>query len=299
MFSNELNNIEKFFKYDIAVKNILFNVSPKEEYKYNNEAIIEYSESLNQAIKDIEFYINSILRSFNFLDSDKEYFNNFIKLLKNELINCGTDFNKLKNFYEVYLSNMREELVNLVGSNIAGYYMFSGVSLNNAKSINELLHVVHQTIVNNENNYKKLPVLDSKGDFATLYGKENPLARYIFSNINENIDSSEFSMMSLGDDRILIMVRDHGHALSIEIEQEKDKYYVKYFLPKICNVKMVNELNGVRKVDNNSKFTTGIFETTKENLPYELIEFITKVPTDFHMRVEGGMFYREEEGFQR
>lgn len=298
MFSNELNNMEKFFKYDIEVKNILFSVSPKEEYKYNNDSVVEYSEKLNQAIKDIEFYISSILRSFNFFDSDKEYFNNFIKLLKIELINCGMDFNKLKNFYEIYLSNMREELVNLVGSNIFGHYMFSGVSLNNAKSINELLHVVHQTIVNNENNYKKLPILDSKGDFAKLYGKENELARYIFSNINENIDSSEFSMMSLDNDRILIMVRDHGHALSIEIEQENDKYYVKYFIPKICNVKMVNELKGVRKVDNDSKFTTGIFETTKENLSFELIEFIKHVPTDLDMFKEGGSYYEEEKGFQ-
>ena len=197
---------------------------------------------------------------------------------------------------------MREELVNLVGTNISGYAMFSGISLNKAKSINELLHVVHQTIVNNENIYKRLPLLDSKDDFAKLYGKENELARNIFNNINESIDSSELSMMSLGNDRVLLMVRDHGHALSIEIEKENDKYYVKYFIPKICNVKMVNELKGVRKVDQTSKFTTGIFETTKENLTYELIDFIKHVPTDLDQFKDGGLFYNgeeEEKGFQK
>ena len=285
MYSNELNNIEKFFKYDIEVKNILFSVSPKEEYKYNSDSVIEYSEKLHEALENIKFYINSILRSFNFSKEELDYFNNFIKLLERELIECGTDFNKIKKFYEVYLSNMREELVNMVGTNIIGHYMFSGVSLDNAKSINELLHIIHQTIVNNEYMYEILPVLDSKATTAHLYGKENPLARNIFNVISENIKSDDIRMMSLSNDRILLMVRDYGHALSIEIEKENDKYYVRYFIPKICNVNMVNALKGVQKVNNNSKYTVGIFQTNEENLPCELYDFISKVPMDSDMEL--------------
>ena len=78
-----------------------------------------------------------------------------------------------------------------------------------------------------------------------------------------------------------MMVRDRGHALSIEIEKENDKYYVKYFIPNINNVDMVNELKGVRKVNDQSKFTTGIFETNLENLTSNLTDFIGHVPTDF------------------
>lgn len=91
-----------------------------------------------------------------------------------------------------------------------------------------------------------------------------------------------------------MMVRDRGHALSIEIEKENDKYYVKYFIPKICNIDMVNSLKGVNKVTRDSKYTVGVFETDLERLPFEIINFISKVPMDNHMFIEGGKFYEGE-----
>jgi len=94
----KLMNIEKFFKYNFEVKRTLHSAVPKEECTYNKDALIEYSDKLFQALNDVEYYINVILEKFNFSKSDKTYFQNFIKALKDELIKAGYDFNKLKTF---------------------------------------------------------------------------------------------------------------------------------------------------------------------------------------------------------
>lgn len=297
-----LERMEKFLKYNLEIKNILYNTMPKEIDKHNKESIIEYSDKLFKAINDIEYYINVILDKFNFSESDKKYFKNFIKAIKQELIRCGYDFNQLKNFFETCFSNMNEELVNEVGENCVGYSLFRGVDLSKAKSLNEILHIVHQTIINNENNLQSLPKLEEKvnndKEKITLYGNMNETANIIFNNFPKELSCGITDIVSLSNNNVIMMIRDRGHALSIEIEKENDKYYVKYFIPKINNVDMVNDLKGVRKVTDESKFTTGIFETNLENLPFNLVEFISKVPTDFDTPYWINQ-RNNEQGFQR
>lgn len=294
----ELQNIEKFFKYNFEIKKILHTTIPKEEYKYSGDILIEYSDKLFQALNDVEYYMNVILEKFNFSNGDKTYFQNFIKALKDELIKSGYDFNKLKNFYNVFFANMSEQLVNSVGENCVGYSLIHGIPLKEAKSINEILHVVHQTIVNNQNVLQSLPKLEEKKNNENyeiiLYGKENIAARTLYESFPKELSCGFTDIVSLSNDRIIMMVRDRGHALSIEIEKENDKYYVRYFIPKICNIDMVNSLKGVNKVAKDSKYTVGVFETNLERLPFEIVDFISKVPTDADMFKEGGKFYTEE-----
>ena len=294
-----LEKMEKFFKYNLEIKNILYNTMPKETDKYNKDTIIEYSDKLFKALNDIEYYVNTMLENFSFVEKDKEYFKNFIKALKNELIKCGYDYNKLTKFYEVCFSNMSEELIDKVGNEIkGGVYIGYGVSLDEAKSLNEVLHVVHQTIVNDENNYRNLPIISQKqnyeGNSVTLYGKENEISNKIFNFIPYTLSSDYVEIMSLSNDKVILMVRDVGHALSIEIEKENDKYYVRYFIPKICNIDMINSLKGVKKVKKGDNYTVGVFESTLEKLPFELIDFISNVPTDMDMYKEGGIFFESE-----
>ena len=295
-----LELMERFFKYNLEMKRILHQTVPKEENLYNKEYSIEYSDKLFQALNDIEYYINVLLEKFDFSENDKNYFNKFIKALKSELINCGYDFYKLKEFYEVCISNMDEKLVNKVGSEIkGGGYLSSGVSLSEAKTINEVMHIVHQTIVNNENNYRNLPIVAQKQNYegynVTLYGKDSELAKNIFNLIPYTFSSDYIEIMSLSNDKIVMMVRDVGHALSIEIEKDSENNYnIKYFIPKICNVDMVNSLKGVSKVTKESKYTVGLFGSTFEKLPYDLVDLMSRVPTDIDMYKEGGIFYDSE-----
>jgi len=94
---DKLENMEKFFKYNLEVKRILANTMPKEANKYNKESMMDYSDKLFKAINDIEYYIESILDRFEFSESDKKNFKKYIKALKWELIKCRYDFDKLKN----------------------------------------------------------------------------------------------------------------------------------------------------------------------------------------------------------
>ncbi len=71
--------------------------------------------------------------------------------------------------------------------------------------------------------------------------------------------------------------------MTIEINKGKGSYLVSYFIPKICNVAMVNDLKGVQKVTENSRNTRGSFTTTLDKLPEEVISFISKVPMDKDM----------------
>ena len=288
-----LDKMEKFFKYNLEIKRLLHSIVPVELNGYNKEYIMEYSDKLFQAINDIEYYINVTLENFEFSSNDKDYFKKFIKALKKELIKYGYKYSKLKKFYEVCFSRMSETLIDKVGREIAGGYVDFGVPLKEAKTINEILHIIHRTIVNNENNYRNLPVLASKqnheGNNITLYGKDSELAKQIFKAIPYEISSDYVEIMSLSNDKIILMIRDIGHALSIEIEKGNDKYYVNYFIPKICNVEMVNNLRGVNKVTEKSRFTVGMFETSMEKLPFELVDFISKVPADIHINKQVGI----------
>lgn len=295
---DKLKNIEKFFKYNLEIKKLLHATIPNEEYAYNTESIIEYVDKLESALNDIEYYINVILDNFNFYEDDKKYFNNFIKVVKKELFNYGYDFKKIKDFHKVVFSNMSELLVNEVGSNCVGYSMYGGISLDKGKSINEILHIVHQTIINNEANYKGLPIVSKKqneeGYDITLYGKSGDVSNNIFNALPKNLSSGDIDIMSLSNDKIIIMARDLGHALVVEIEKENEMYYVNYFIPKICNIDMVNNLKGVKKVTDESKYTVGNFATNLDGLSTEILNLLSSVPMDKDMFIEGGKFYKEE-----
>ncbi|MDD4608472.1 MAG: hypothetical protein PHD10_05035, partial [Bacilli bacterium] len=115
----------------------------------------------------------------------------------------------------------------------------------------------------------------------------------IFKNFP--IQDIRADILSLSD-RILIMARDLGHALMIEITFKEEKAIVNYFIPKVCNYLMVNELKGVNQVKSDSKFAKGSFEIEKELLKETLFDFIVNVPKDEDMFKEGGSCYREETG---
>lgn len=83
-----------------------------------------------------------------------------------------------------------------------------------------------------------------------------------------------------------MMIRDRGHALSIEIDTREENALVNYFVPKLCNEDMISKLKGLNKIDELSKTATGMFEVPKEELSEKLFEFIEAVPMDKDMFFE-------------
>lgn len=283
-----LKNIEKFFNYDLAIKKIIFDCSLKEEDTYNSIYSLKYKEKLYRSLNDIEFYITKILEMFY---PNNQYIEPVIKKkfksYHYSIIKCSLDKNKLKNLYKTIFADMSEELIKKLKENCFGYSLGNSYEMfDDAISINELLHIFHHTITNNEKYYQNLPIIKSKENFETysinLRGQENELATNIYNNFPLYIECGTTDIIGLKN-KVLMMLRDRGHALTIEISIEENNVMVNYYIPKICNIEMINYLKGVTKVTENDKYTVGSFITTKDNATKEITNLIKMVPTDNDM----------------
>lgn len=90
-----------------------------------------------------------------------------------------------------------------------------------------------------------------------------------------------------------MMLRDFGHATTLDINIENDEAWIEYFIPKVCNYLMVNELPGVRKIDKSSNWTKGTLRVKVSELGEYLNNFIKMIPTDDEMFIKGGIVYEE------
>lgn len=295
--------VESFFKIDLKIKQILRNLAPQDiDRNYNySYAILQYEEKLYKGLKELREEFSIIIDIFNNLEV-RDCYNNLEKIVCidqdicdklfndyfNLLINCTGDYDKLVNFYRRYLISMSNEIIDKTKRNCIGYYLGSDPSsvIKECVSLNEMLHVFHFALVNNEGLYVVMPRLDLKvydsGEIISLYGRDNDMARDIFNSFSKDSDNGATDILSLND-KILIMVRDRGHALSLEIVSEKDGVYVKYFIPKICNIEMVNNLRGVTKVKNDDIWAVGEFKTDYDKVGKYVVDFIEMVPTDMDM----------------
>ena len=93
-------------------------------------------------------------------------------------------------------------------------------------------------------------------------------------------------MVCINEKKMIMMVRDRGHAITIKITLNSNTARIEYFIPKLCNIEMINNLPGINKVIKDTIGATGIFETDIDNLNEALFTFISKVPTDADMVIE-------------
>ena len=291
----DLQKLEDFFKYDLKIKEKLHKSAPDDRYKNDSDYVSKYSDLLNETLKNLEFYMEKISSCLNIKYKDE--FKKLFKIYKHKLHECGLNYSKLKTFYNVCLANMSEELIEQTRTTYVGYSDFMTLNFKNAQSINEILHVMHSYVTNNEAFYQSINNISTKknsnGNDINLLGKENDLAKKIYEDYPIDMECGDTDILSLNN-KIMIMVRDRAHALTIEISVEENKCFVQYFIPKICNALMINKLKGVDQVTNKDKYTIGQFETSFENLSKDIIELIGKVPTDEAMYMIGGKFYNEE-----
>ena len=295
-----LNSFVQVFESDNKIKELLLKAAPP-SYLYSQEGIIAYNDTLIKTIKDVKAQIEPMIKymSRDIKKDINKKLNNIEKIIERTF-----NAEDLKKVYRDYFSDMSMNFVNDVGNVCLGYSLNShryndGRSIdlydvsNEAKSINEILHFVHSYICNNDRILSKMPILDEKniskyGDKCTLYGLSNDIAREIYDNISEESKLGNTYVIGL-EDKILMMIRDRGHALTIEIDIDKEKgtAFVKYFIPKICNIEKVNQLRGINKIPNNIKWrdtnARGMYETSLDGFGQDMVNFIKKVPTDSDM----------------
>ncbi len=263
---------------------------PTTAVTYNEDAMVEYKDALWKWVRELKDILVQIADSFNFGDGVDNVIIEKMDYIQDKILNTRNDYSSFQKLYEDCFTNMSNYIIDETKAEFTGYSLFYGSAYNilrECKTVNEMLHVLHCAIVNNENYYKIMPIRSKKENLSQesiiLYGNENPLAEQVFQTWPFDLDCGVTDIVGL-ENQVLIMVRDRGHALSIEItKDEKNDIWIHYFIPKICNIDMVNRLNGIRAVKPNEKGAIGLIRTTQEKLSYDLFHFIASVPTDNDM----------------
>lgn len=280
--------LKSFFKMDMKLKEAMSRLAPTELDDYNEETRIEYTDKLDKFFKETEIELSIMSQKFGFGLEVSEAIKNHFNKAKESLLIGSYKKGIGQDVYIKQISGMDEKLVEEVKEKFVGYTMESPDDLveliNKSKSINELLHVMHSYIINNDEILQAMPNIDEKenrvtGDSITLYGEPTELSQKIFDDFPINMDCGYTDIISM-ENRIIMMIRDRGHALTIDIDNtdKENDILVKYFVPKLCNVEMIKKLPGIGKISQNG--ATGMFESKKEEISKNLFNFIEKVPTD-------------------
>ena len=278
--------LQHFFEVDNRIKKEMYDLMPPTDDLYlDNASLCKYSDKLGESIQ----YIFSELKccTMDLFGDNSLIFKKIIDMennIKRNYYNCGLDINKLRNFYKVCFTFMDEKFIDEVKANCVGYYEYKNLPINTATSINEILHLIHSYVLNDEQILQSIPEINKK------YNNDNYPISYrglrvgafedIFMSFPIDLDVGFTDIICLSEKKALMMVRDVGHALTIEVTLSNDMARLEYFIPKICSVDKVNRLPGINKINNNSVGATGVIVTDINKLSETINDFISKVPTD-------------------
>ena len=286
----EFNKMVTYMKCDFKIKKLMFDMSFNE---FDNNNLVSYNDKIFNNLKDIKYYFNKMLSIYGSID-DIQYLDKIFSVYFDKLVLCSGSENKYKIFYEECVSSLSNEVIDLVGTKCIGYSLNMPLSISFGKSMNEILHIMHQRIINNEYIIQKMPVVDKKildnGEDVILYGFNSNMGNLIYNSINGDIEVGCIDILSLNEDDVIMMIRNRGHALSVEVEREGTKVYVRYHIPKICNYEMAKRIRGISNLKENSKYANGIFETTIDKLGDDMKNFILSVPDDSDMLLYDSFF---------
>ncbi len=296
MDNNLLIKLQHFFAADVKLKKEMYNmVPPGNEGYLDKNSICEYNNYLNDSL----IYIFSELKCItnDIFVNNPIIINKILELenkTKKEFYKCGLDIKKLRDFYKNMISNMSIDFINSVKQNCIGYTGRNLIPVEKISTINEALHFIHSVILNSEDILQALPLQNSKNNNynypISLRGDNSIIFKKLYDLFPLDLDCGWTDMIVINEKKLLMMIRDRGHALTIEITLNNDKAKLEYFIPKICNVEMVNNLPGVNKIKDHSIGTTGLIETNISDLPNTLYNFISKVPMDENIETFKNMY---------
>lgn len=290
MIDEKMIKLQHFFEADTRIKKEMLNSAPPNDEQYiDKESISEYVENTNDSL----IYIFSELKCIasDIFGNDSSIMKRIIameQIIKDNFYSCGYDIDRLRMFYKSSISNMEMNFINSVKSECVGYTNCKEMSaIQKAITINEILHYMHSYVINNENILQSIPKIGEKtNDFKypiVFRGYNVHVFEQLFEMFPNNMDVGWTDMVAISDRKMLMMVRDRGHALTIEISLNSQKARLEYFIPKLCNINMINNLPGINKVNENSIGATGVIETSIDDLSNTLFTFISRVPMDSDM----------------
>lgn len=295
MDENKMKNLEamkEFFERDMKIKETLMSLAPTEADDYDELSRMEYLDKLEKGLDSLEYDTLASIKKFGFGEelnnTIREYFANKKKSMAVGKYEAGI----CQKIYNSEFASMSENFIEEVKEGFVGYAFFSNPSklpgfVKKAKIVNELLHSIHSSIVNNDEILESMPQIGTKRNTIeepiTLYGEENEVAEKIFKEFPLEMDCGITDIVSLKN-KVLMMIRDRGHALTIDMDTTNPKEVeVKYFVPKLCNEEMIRKLPGINESSITKSGASGFFVSDKDKITKDLFDFIEKVPTDGDM----------------
>lgn len=282
-----LETLKNFIKTDLSIKNDLLELAPNKTDNFDESSKINYIDKLYKSLKDLEFDFKSSLKGFNFDNKINESLTELFNKEKEKLAISNYNNINCNEIYQNNFSDMSKTFIEDVKKTFVGYTSFNendlNTSIKEAKTINELLHTCHSYIMNNQSILNSITKISEKQNQfkypISLYGEQTKAAEELFNNFPMDLDVGWTDIISL-EDQIFMMVRDRGHALTIDIDTSKDDYLVKYFVPKLCNEEMIKALPGINKDNISQNGASGCFQCKNTEFTNKLFSFIEKVPTD-------------------
>lgn len=276
MDENKMKNLEamkEFFERDMKIKETLMSLAPTEADDYDELSRMEYVDKLEKGLDSLEYDTLASIKKFGFGEelnnTIREYFANKKKSMAVGKYEAGI----CQKIYNSEFASMSENFIEEVKEGFVGYAFFSNPSklpgfVKKAKTVNELLHSIHSSIVNNDEILESMPQKGTKRNTIeepiTLYGEENEVAEKIFKEFPLEMDCGITDIVSLKN-KVLMMIRDRGHALTIDMDTTNPKEVeVKYFVPKLCNEEMIRKLPGINESSITKSGASGFFVSDKD-----------------------------------
>lgn len=282
---NSYKKIEMFYKYNIAIKKILFSLRPIE---YNDDE--NYKVNMIEKIDEIKKYFENMIDILNFHPEEKYCAVKIFEECQEKLRKVKPDINELDDFYHKYIYGIDKNLTKTIRHQTYAIGGSSALLIPKAKTINELLFIIHCSVNNDLNLYQGVALIDEK-DNISIRGEETELSRSIYNSLSSNITPGFVEIISLKNvNKVLMLISKRGHATTIEITQNGDIIDVNYFIPRIYHLEMVNKLRGVTPVTEKDYYATGTFRCTTNDICNKLQELIEGIPMDKHMFMAGGTF---------
>lgn len=285
-----LKALKKFIKTDLSIKNDLLQLAPNNADNFDETSKINYTDKLYQSLKYLEFDFKSSFEGFGLSEAVDESLTEFFNKTREQLAIGNYQNADCREIFQKNFSNMSKDFVENVKKSFVGYSSCNLESLNNsiqdAKTVNELLHSCHSYVMNNKellSSITKISEKQNKFNYPIMiYGENTKPAEELFNKFPMDLDVGSTDIISL-ENQIFMMVRDRGHALTIDIDTSKDDYFVKYFVPKLCNEDMIKALPGINKDNISKNGASGSFICNNKEFTDKLFSFIEKVPTDNDM----------------
>ncbi len=285
-----LKALKKFIKTDLSIKNDLLQLAPNNADNFDEASKINYTDKLYQSLKYLEFDFKSSFEGFGLSEAVNESLTEFFNKTREQLAIGNYKNTDCREIFQKNFSNMSKDFIENVKKTFVGYTSFNlgdlNSSIKDAKTVNELLHSCHSYVMNNKellSSITKISEKQNKFNYPiTLYGENTKPAEELFTKFPMDLDVGWTDIISL-EDQIFMMVRDRGHALTIDIDTSKDDYFIKYFVPKLCNEDMIKALPGINKDNISNNGASGSFICNNKEFTDKLFSFIEKVPTDNDM----------------